>query len=176
MYKRQFRFVSGEMNLEEQTLFEERLTSEPQLALVLANVIELEQAVAHHHNNTMGEPATVVGKVERPTSPATNGWRSAFAILAAIAACLVAAILVVPISTGSSEIAASTPADTEPEFVDQWLETIADNESAFAESEVEPIELAMLDPIDALDAETEEVVPDWMFAAFDESGSGVTVE
>ena len=40
-----FRFIAGEMGVDEQTLFEDRLANEPGVAEVLSQVLEIDAAV-----------------------------------------------------------------------------------------------------------------------------------
>lgn len=175
-----FRFLAGEMTADEESRFERRLAEEPQLALVLSEVIELEQAVSE----ATPEPSVVVRRADPARRVAAKGSRqSVFPVLAAIAACVVVAVVVAPraLQTRSNSVTAVEPIDAEVavEFVDQWLESAVDVSyfASFTEPEDEPVELAMLDPVDAAELGSTDVVPDWMYVAFEEAETtGVTVE
>ena len=179
-------FLSGEMDPDEQSCFEQRLIDEPQLALALSEVIEVEAILG------ASEPqAPVASQPHEPPTPVHLGARkppvrseqprSALPVLAAIAACVLVAVVVAPkaMQTRSVPVVVNDPVVTEQpaEYLDQWLDTIAASELDLVEPEEEAIELAMLDPIDALQSETGDVVPGWMYVAFEEDESaGVSVE
>ncbi len=170
------RFVSGEMTADEQARFEHRLEKEPSLAFVLSEVIELESVIESGYSTT-----AAVHPRRQQTDSNVGERRSTVPVLLAIAACVVVAMLVGPnaIPPHSVEVAATNnPIETEnppAEFVDQWLNAIT--ETNLNVPDEEPIEVAMLDPIDVLESGSGELVPDWMYVAFeDEQTTGVTVE
>lgn len=170
-----FRFLSGEMTADEQSHFEDRLASEPQLAIALSKVIELDRAV--EQACATGLASALKLTVQRAPQHTASKQPAALAVVAAIAACIMAAVLVAPRNSPTTNdlVAANGPVETEtaPEFVDQWLDSITQDTTEFAdlsEPGSEPIELAMLD-IDG-----EEEVPDWMFVAFETDNSDGVIE
>ena len=179
-------FVSGEMDPDKQSRFEQRLIDEPQLALALSEVIEVEAVLGASEpqapvaDQTPEQPTLVHLGARRPQVRSEQS-RSALPVLAAIAACVLVAVVVAPkaMETRSVPVVVNDPVVTEQpaEFLDQWLDTIVASELDLVEPEEEAVELAMLDPIDALQSETGDVVPGWMYVAFEEDESaGVSVE
>ena len=192
-------FVSGEMDPDKQSRFEQRLIDEPQLALALSEVIEVEAVLGASEPQAPGtsQPQSAVDQDRLAAQPhelptlvhlgarrpqvRSEQSRSALPVLAAIAACVLVAVVVAPkaMETRSVPVVVNDPVVTEQpaEFLDQWLDTIVASELDLVEAEEEAVELAMLDPIDALQSETGDVVPGWMYVAFEEDESaGVSVE
>lgn len=186
------RFLSGEMASAEQARFEQRLVAEPELSLALSGLIETEELIETLASTAEKSPAVSAmaasrpaarraASVVRPRSPHSDS-RSVFPIVAAVAACVLVAVVIAPqVGTSPPPTAVTAVEPIEPEqpaaFVDQWLEAIAASETELVEPEAEPIELAMLDPIDITESETGDVVPGWMYVAFEENETtGVTVE
>ena len=174
---RTLRFLSGEMTPEEQSLFEERLATNAALASLLSEVIELESAIESVAVFPVATPEVQITPAPAAVAPSTN--RSVFPVLAAIAACVLVAVLVVPTTAPTnSHAVVENDAPVEhiqsTEFVDQWLDAVTASETEFVEltePEDEPIELAMLSSGE-VNAESEDIVPSWMLSAFEERAAG----
>ena len=100
-------------------------------------------------------------------------------MVVALAACVLLAIAIAPNtgSTDSETVAAtdnvSVPSEEPVELVENWLEVanIGSFDPLLDDTEEDDvIELAMLDPAEALDADSD-VVPDWMFDAVQRENS-----
>lgn len=162
-----FRFVSGEMTDDEQAAFEIQLGDNPAAAVAVSRVLELGEAI----ELASSRPAVVVA----PTSQTESG-RSSIVVVASLAACaLVAFLLVSPdkATTSNTRVAATQPV----EVIETWLdvEPLQVTFEPISIDEDEELELAMLEPVN-LDT-SDEVVPDWMYAAFqDEDANGVSFE
>ncbi|MFK7821673.1 MAG: hypothetical protein AB8G99_23375 [Planctomycetaceae bacterium] len=166
-----FRFLSGEMNADEQSRFESLLVEQPDAAAVLSQVIQMEAALSHLPLPHLAQPAlTIAHDSEHSTRVASE--RSWLSVVAAIAACLVVSVLLVRNSDESNE-AQPVVSVGEPQVIENWLDVaeLLPAEPLFVEEE--PIELAMLTVEDVPMEEPDEIVPGWMYAVFqaDDGGS-----
>ena len=166
-----FRFVSGEMTDDEQAAFEIQLGDNPAAAVAVSRVLELGEAI----EVASSRPAVVVTPTIKVPSQTEPG-RSSIVVVASLAACaLVAFLLVSPdrATTSNTRVAATQPA----EVIETWrdVEPLQVTFEPISIDEDEELELAMLEPVN-LDT-SDEVVPDWMYAAFqDEDANGVSFE
>lgn len=168
-----FRFVSGEMTLEEQSIFEERLATNSVVAIAVSQVIELEAVVSQLPVDNVEAVKPVSVSVPVRTVPESTR-RSAIPVVAAVSACLLVAMLLMPADDSSNEAAGPVVVEQRSELIDNWLEAVEvlPVEPAFSEFEEDGMELAMLDSSDTTTDSSDEIVPGWMFAAFqDEEGT-----
>lgn len=181
------RFVTGEMGIDEQKRFEDRLASEPGVATLLSRVLELDAVVASGE----AEPLTASVRVTpAPTTQSRSSAGAALPIVVAVAACLVLAVAIAPKTTptqskNANAVAQTGPEDSavvdlrgsaQPELIENWLQAadIARLDPLVDEpGDDDTIELAMLEPAGVLDADSVEVVPDWLLDAVN---NGETLE
>ncbi len=179
-----FRFATGEMEIDEQRQFEDRLASEPGVAAVLSQVLELDAALASFEFEPL---AATVRVTPASTAHCGSSTSAALPIAVAAVACLVLAVAIglktTPTrSTKANAVAQTVPerfgttdvkASTQPDLIENWLQAadIALLDPLVAEPEDDAIELAMVDPTEAIDADSDEVVPDWLLDAVNDNGT-----
>lgn len=174
-----FRFVSDEMAADECAEFEQRLVVDPRVAGAVSRVLELSDALTPETGSLASgrKPAVVrQGSIKKPS---TARGKSPIAVVASLAACCLVAML---IATGQNkeatptEIMSSTEEAQPALIVDGWLEAIGSVTSSLEEPVDDAVELAILEPLTDSDGDGE-IVPDWMYAAFQETASNeVTFE
>ena len=100
-----FRFIAGEMGVEEQKLFEDRLANEPGVAEVLSQVLEIDAAVvAVRSNRSLWRLHLSEIKPRRVAEPTSSAQCSfCLPMVVALAACVLLAIAIAPTGSTDSE-------------------------------------------------------------------------